>query len=92
MNNFCKFEGIKHDINMKISQIISAIISAGAIFDTVWGVLAENQGLLIEIGIPTTVTKVIMLVGLIYTAFSKSLKPVIFADEPIEGGGIKNPK
>jgi len=66
---------------MKISQIISAIISAGAIFDTIWGVLAENQGLLIEIGIPTSVTKIIMLIGLIYTAFSKSLKPVLFSED-----------
>lgn len=67
---------------MKQSQIISLIVTLGAIFDTVYGVIAENAGLLSELGVSPKITKVIMLAGLLWTAFSKSLvpKPATFAD------------
>lgn len=55
------------------TRIITWLITFGAFLDTAYGVLSENQGLLIELGISPKVTKVIMLIGLLWTAFSKSL-------------------
>lgn len=57
------------------TRFITWIITLGAFLDTAYGVLAENQGLLVELGVSTKVTKVIMLIGLLWTAFSKSLQP-----------------
>lgn len=54
-------------------QIITWLVTLGALFDTIYSVFAENQGLLIELGISPKYTKIVMLLGLIWTAFSKSL-------------------
>ena len=63
---------------MNKSQIISLLISIGAIFDTIWGVISDNQGIIVELGISPKITKIIMLIGLIYTAFSKRINPAVF--------------
>ena len=57
------------------TRIITWLITFGAFLDVAYGVLVDNQGLLIELGINPKVTKIIMLLGLIWTAFSKSLAP-----------------
>lgn len=55
------------------TRIITWLITFGAFLDTAYGVLAENQGLLVDLGVSQKVTKIVMLVGLLWTAFSKSL-------------------
>lgn len=57
------------------TRIITWLITFGAFLDVAYGVLVDNQGLLIELGINPKVTKIIMLLGLLWTAFSKSLAP-----------------
>lgn len=71
-------------------KLISFLITAGARLDTFVGVIFENQGLLVEIGIDPKITKIIMLLGLIWVAFNKPLLTNIYSDD-IGGGGIKNP-
>jgi hypothetical protein len=58
---------------MKNSKIISLIITLGALIDTLYTVVTENQSLLLDLGITPKTTKIIMVIGLVYTAFSKSL-------------------
>jgi len=60
---------------MNKSQIISLIVTIGAFVDTLYGIVAENAGLLSELGVSNKITKAIMLLGLFWTAFSKSLLP-----------------
>lgn len=55
---------------------VSFWITLVAFLDTIYGFVAENQGLLIEIGIAEKWTKIVIFVGLLATAFSKSLKPI----------------
>ena len=57
------------------TRIITWLVTLGAFLDTAYGVLSENQGLLSELGVSPKVTKIIMLAGLLWTAFSKSLQP-----------------
>ncbi len=57
------------------TRLITWLITLGALLDTVYGVFAENAGLLSELGVSPKITKVILLLGIIWTAFSKSLKP-----------------
>jgi len=54
---------------------ITWLITIGAGIDQIYGVLAENAGLLVEIGVSPKVTKIILVVGIIWNAFSKSLTP-----------------
>jgi hypothetical protein len=63
---------------MKNTKIISIIITLGALIDTLYTVVTENQSLLSDLGVSPKFVKIIMLVGLIYTALSKSLidKPI----------------
>jgi len=56
------------------TRIITWLVTLGAFLDTAYGVLSENQGLLAELGVSPKVTKIIMLAGLLWTAFSKSLQ------------------
>lgn len=72
---------------MNKSQIISLIVTIGAFLDTIYGIVSENAGLLSELGVSNKVTKVIMLLGLFWTAFSKSLLP----KEKIQKIGGSNP-
>ncbi|MEN9655103.1 MAG: hypothetical protein RL311_11 [Bacteroidota bacterium] len=71
---------------------VSFWITIVAFLDTVYGFIAENQGLLIEIGISEKWTKIIMFVGLLVAAFSKSLKPIdlrgISSSNRTSGGGV----
>lgn len=73
---------------MNKSQIISLLVTIGASIDTFYGVFADNLGLLAELGLSPKITKIIMLLGLLWTAFSKSLtaKKVIALKEG-EGAG-----
>lgn len=48
-------------------------VSIAAFLDTMYTVITDNQGLLIELGLSEKWTKVIMLAGLIWTAVSKSI-------------------
>jgi len=52
---------------------ITWFVTASLVVNQVYAVVAENAGLLAEIGVSPKVTKVILAVGLIWTAFSKSL-------------------
>jgi len=56
------------------TRIFTWLITAGAFLDTAYGVLADNMGVLAELGVSPKVTKVILLLGILWTAFSKSLK------------------
>lgn len=53
---------------------ITWLITLSAFLDTIYGVLAENSGLLAELGLSPKVTKVILVIGLVWTAFSKKLE------------------
>jgi len=57
------------------TRIITWLVTLGAFLDTVYGVLSDNSGLLIELGVSPKVTKVVLMLGILWTAFSKSLKP-----------------
>lgn len=57
------------------TRLITIAITIGASLDTLYGIFAENQGLLIELGLSPKITKIVMLVGLFWNAFSKSLTP-----------------
>jgi len=75
------------------TRIITWIVTLGALLDTLYGVLAENSGLLAELGLSPKATKIVLVLGVIWTAFSRSLVPVpkqTTAEAPIEGGGVKN--
>lgn len=54
---------------------ITWLITATAVINQLYAILAENSGLLVEIGVPANVTKVILTLGVLWTAFSKSLVP-----------------
>ncbi len=61
------------------TRLITILITAGAFIDTIYGVLADNSGILVELGISPKATKIVMVLGLLWTAFSKSLK-----DAPVQ--------
>jgi len=56
------------------TRLITWLITLSAFLDTAYGVLADNSGLLAELGISPKVTKVILMVGILWTAFSKKLE------------------
>ena len=72
------------------TRIFTWIITAGAFLDTAYGVLADNMGVLAELGVSPKVTKVILLLGILWTAFSKSLKEPSGTNKLI--GGTVTPK
>lgn len=83
------------------TRIITWLVTLAAFLDTAYAVLADNSGMLAEIGVSPKATKVVLLVGIIWTAFSKSLKPekpTTFADgddapiDPAGQGEIISPK
>lgn len=55
------------------TRIFTWLITAGAFLDTILAVINDNAGVLAELGVSPKITKVIMLLGLLWTAFSKSL-------------------
>jgi hypothetical protein len=67
---------------------ITWLITISAFIDTVYGVIAENSGLLAEIGVSPKVTKVILALGILWTAFSKSL---VLKPEPTSILGTDRP-
>jgi hypothetical protein len=60
---------------MNKSQILGWFLTISTVFDTVWGIVSENAGLLADFGVSPKVTKIIMALSIIFTAFNKSLKP-----------------
>ena len=73
------------------TRILTWIITAGAFLDTAYGVLADNMGVLSELGVSPKVTKVILLCGILWTAFSKSLKDPHANSQSIIGGSTPPP-
>jgi len=67
------------------TRIVTWLVTLGALFDTLYGVLAENSGLLAELGVSPKVTKVILVIGLLWTAFSKKLELKPSAPQSILG-------
>jgi len=71
---------------------VSFWITLVAFLDIIYGFVAENQGLLIELGIAEKWIKIVMFVGLLVTALSKSLKPIdvqgIVSSNRRGGGGV----
>jgi len=57
------------------TRIITWVVTLGALLDTIYGVFCENSGLLADLGVSPKVTKIVLLSGIIWTAFSKSLAP-----------------
>lgn len=66
---------------------ITWLVTLSAFLDTIYGVLAENAGLLAELGLSPKITKVILVIGLVWTAFSKKLEL-----KPSDAQGIISPK
>lgn len=60
---------------MKNSQFVTIGVTLGAITDTLYSVVSENQGLLESIGLSPKWEKVIMLLGLIYAAYNRGISP-----------------
>jgi len=58
------------------TRLITWAITLGAFLDMAYGILSENAGLLAELGLSPKVSKIIFVIGLFWTAFSKSLAPV----------------
>lgn len=56
------------------TKIITWLITIAAFLDLVYGVIVENSGLLAEIGVSPKVTKIILVLGLLWNAFSKKLE------------------
>jgi len=71
------------------TQFITWLVTLGALLDSLYGILAENSGLLSELGVSPKVTKVVLVVGLIWTAFSKKL--AITKPQSIIGGSTPPP-
>jgi len=57
------------------TKIITILITLGAFLDQFYAILADNSGLLAEIGVSPKVTKIIFVLGMIWNAFNKSLIP-----------------
>jgi len=55
------------------TRLITWFITLSAVIDQVYAVLSDNSGVLAELGVSPKVTKIIMLLGFLWTAFSKSL-------------------
>lgn len=75
---------------MSKSQIVSIIVTLGASLDTLYGFLADNAGLLSEFGLSPKITKIVMLLGLLWTAFNKPVQKFsdeIVGDRPGSSGG-----
>ena len=58
------------------TKIITILITLGAFIDQIYAIAADNAGLLAELGISPKITKIILVAGLIWNAFTKSLAPV----------------
>lgn len=56
------------------TKIITWLITIAAFLDLAYGVIVENSGLLAEIGVSPKVTKIILILGLLWNAFSKKLE------------------
>lgn len=70
----------------KAGKFLTLLVTIGATLDTVIGVILDNQGLLIELGVSPKLTKIIMLVGLVIAAVTKPLT------EKFIGGSNPPPK
>ena len=46
---------------MKKSQLVTVLITVGAIIDTLYTVVSENTGLLEDLGVSPKITKIVML-------------------------------
>lgn len=55
------------------TRIITWLITLATILDTVYGIIVENSGLLAELGVSPKITKIIMALGILWTAFSRKL-------------------
>lgn len=55
------------------TRIITWLITFGAFLETAYTVFSENQGVLEALGVNPKLTKIVMLAGLLWNAFSKSL-------------------
>lgn len=76
---------------MNKQALISILVTIGASADTIYQFITDNQGLLNELfGLSPKVSKIIMLIGLLYTAFSKPVQKLFAADEPIIGDRPKD--
>lgn len=79
---------------MNKAQIIAWLLTVVATIDTLWGVIAENSGLLADFGVSPKVTKIIMALGIIWTAFTRSLaqkkQSTQFFSDPPKGAGTPN--
>lgn len=60
------------------TRLITWGVTLITILDTLYGVIVENSGLLAELGVSPKITKIIMTLGILWTAFSRKLevKPV----------------
>jgi hypothetical protein len=58
---------------MNKTQIISALVTVGAVLNTIYGFIQENNGVLTDLGLSPKWGVVIMLLGLIITSLSTSL-------------------
>lgn len=56
------------------TKIITWLITIAAFLDLAYGVIVENSGLLAEVGVSPKITKTILVLGLLWNAFSKQLK------------------
>lgn len=77
------------------TRLITWLITLATILDTIYGIIVENSGLLAELGVSPKVTKIIMALGIIWTAFSRSLTQKkqdvqLFSDPPKDGAGTPN--
>jgi len=56
------------------TRLITWGVTLITIFDTLYGVIVENSGLLAELGVSPKITKIIMTLGILWTAFSRKLE------------------
>jgi len=56
------------------TRLITWGVTLITIFDTLYGVIVENSGLLAELGVSPKITKIIMTLGILWNAFSRKLE------------------
>lgn len=55
------------------TKFITWLVTIAAFLDLAYGIIVENSGLLAEIGVSPKVTKIVLVLGLFWNAFSKQL-------------------
>jgi hypothetical protein len=75
------------------TRIFTILIFLGAFFDTIYSVIADNFGILTELGISNKTIVIVKALGLFWVAFSRSLTQKIEVQSAMqEDIGLPKPR